>query len=278
MSDHPFVIPFIKMHGLGNDFVLIDSLNPETPAKLTLSPEQARQICDRRFGIGADQILWLKKAKDGVCDVRMEILNADGSVAEMCGNGIRAVGLYLHRGAKEKKPEYLVETLSGVQKVRVQGDQVVVDMGQPKLGAGFPEKGELLRLKERELHYYDVNVGNPHAIFFVNDVDRFPVEEVGALVETHRRFPNRTNVEFVEVRGENEIKVRVWERGAGITLACGSGACAAAVASIALKKTHASLDVQLPGGKLKLTWKGEGSPILMEGPAEEVFRGVYRLR
>jgi diaminopimelate epimerase len=271
-------LPFTKMHGLGNDFVVVDSLNPDTPAKLNLTPQRARQICDRRFGIGADQILWLKKAKDGVSDARMEILNADGSTAEMCGNGIRAVGLYLSRGSKEKKTDYAIETLSGVQKVKVQSESVVVDMGTPKLGAGFPDKGELLRIQDRELYYYDVNVGNPHAIFFVEDVDRFPVEEVGALVETHRRFPNRTNVEFVEVRSEKAIKVRVWERGAGITLACGSGACAAAVASIALKKTLSSIEVQLPGGKLLLTWKGEGSSILMEGPAEEVFRGVYHLR
>ena len=268
-------LPFVKMQGLGNDFVILDDVSHGGGAQISLPTSLAKQVCDRRFGVGADQILWLKQPHDKACDVRMEIVNSDGSIGEMCGNGVRAVALFLNRYGIEKKLEYRVETLGGIQKVQIHGSNVLVDMGIPKLGAGFPQEGELIRLKDRELRFFEVNVGNPHAIFFVDNVGRFPVEEVGPLVETHRRFPNRTNVEFIEVRSPTSIKVRVWERGAGITLACGSGACAAAVACVALKKTEPMMDVQLPGGKLKIGWNGPSTSVMMEGPAQEVFKGIY---
>ncbi|MBI2712012.1 MAG: diaminopimelate epimerase [Bdellovibrio sp.] len=276
-------IPFVKMHGLGNDFVVLDSrgqsASPSAPVDLKISPKQAQRMCDRRFGIGADQILWLKKPLNSNLDVRMEILNADGSVAEMCGNGIRAISLYLFAEDQERKTEYSVETLTGVQRVTIdpQSLTVCVDMGLPKLGGGFGSGGETLQVQGQTLRFFEVNVGNPHALFFVDSVDTYPVEKLGPLIEVHPRFPQRTNVEFIEVVDPTKIKLRVWERGAGITLACGSGACASAVGCIATSKTNSPLEVELPGGTLNLSWNGPGTSVFMRGPDTEVFRGVYSL-
>jgi diaminopimelate epimerase len=267
-------IPFTKMHGLGNDFVILDDLGPKpsTP-KGELSSDLAKAICDRRFGIGADQILWLRKPHHPAHDIRMEILNADGSVAEMCGNGIRAVALYAHRYGPEQKSVYQVETLAGLKTVHLRGTQVAVDMGAPRLS---DLSGEKLEVGGREFQFIEVNVGNPHAVIYVDQVSDFPVEKWGPLIENHPRFPKRTNVEFVEVMSSKKIQVRVWERGAGITLACGTGACASAVASIATGRVHSPVQVYLPGGDLQISWDGtqQGS-ILMEGPATEVFKGTY---
>jgi diaminopimelate epimerase len=268
------MIPFIKMQGLGNDFVVIDDLGRPPGLAHAVDAGLARRICDRRFGVGADQVLWIRNPQARGADARMEILNADGSTAEMCGNGIRAVALHLFRnGPAPGRARYAIETLAGLLAVEVHGDRVRVDMGVPRVG---PAAGETLAVDGRTLRFVEVNVGNPHAVFFVDDVAAVALERLGPLVENHARFaPARTNVEFVEVTGRGSIRVRVWERGAGVTLACGTGACASAVAALATGRAHGRLTVGLPGGDLLIGWEGEGKPVLMEGPAEEVFRGEF---
>jgi len=276
-------ISFTKMHGIGNDFIVVDDFFAKAPGaaptKTSLTAEVARAMCDRRFGIGADQILWLKPAQASTADFRMDILNADGSVAEMCGNGIRAAVLYFHDRVKPQKARYEVETLAGLKwadvHLRDGARQVIVDMGEPRLLGGFPQTGESLDVANECLSFFEVSMGNPHAVFFTDE----PVEKYGAQIETHPRFPERTNVEFVQVEGPQTIRVRVWERGAGITLACGTGACASAVASIATGRVKSPVTVKLPGGILTIHWSmdsnGSKGPVLMEGPAEEVFSGQY---
>jgi diaminopimelate epimerase len=270
-------LPFLKMHGLGNDFVLIDALTPFTSH--ILNPELARRICDRRFGVGADQVLWLKPAQAGNgADARMEIFNANGSMAEMCGNGIRALVLYLFRyGPKPGQHSYLIETLAGIKKVQIHGELISVDMGIPVLGGGFLKEGEVIQVAGRQVRFYEVNLGNPHAVIFADRLDVVQLEQLGPAIETHLRFPHRTNVEFVQVLNASEIRVRVWERGAGATLACGTGACASAVASLATSQVKGDVQVHLPGGTLQIRWPGVGSSVVMTGPAQEVFRGEFIL-
>ena len=268
-------LAFTKMHGLGNDFVVIDDLFGSTNAEKLLDDNLARRLCDRRFGIGADQILWIRKSSAN--DAIMEIVNADGSRAEMCGNGIRAVALYMDRRSKNRKPEYAIETLGGLIRVRMEGDDVAVDMGKPGLGQGLPKAGERILAGGKEFRFYEVSMGNPHAVIFVPDVLAFPVEEFGPKIENHERFPKRTNVEFVQLPSRGLLVVRVWERGAGITLACGTGACASAVAAIATGQAENSLKVRLPGGDLKIEWQGPGYSVLMTGPATEVFSGQFKI-
>jgi diaminopimelate epimerase len=279
-------IQFTKMHGLGNDFIVIEDIEG---SECLWTPYRVQRLCDRRFGIGADQILLLKKPQNALLDIRMEILNADGSIAEMCGNGIRAVALYLsrRRGAENSgnSARYQIETLAGVKSVEIQGSEVCVDMGSPQLGLSFQTGGERIEIGDQPYEFFEVHVGNPHAVFFVKNVLDFPLEIVGPQIENHPRFPKRTNVEFVEVIGEHAIQVRVWERGAGITLACGTGACAAAVASLGTGRVTTQavahggghwIDVQLPGGGLKISWKNEPEvSIRMLGPAVEVYSGAF---
>jgi diaminopimelate epimerase len=288
-------IPFIKMHGLGNDFIVFDGVNV-SQGKLRdqihkLTPAFARKICDRRYGIGADQILWIRPAKSKKAVARMEVMNADGSIAEMCGNGIRAVALYLSSengrkrrsgktsGRKTRKNApatsevYPIETLVGVLDVEVKGSFARVDMGKPVVGPQ-PEK---LSGSGTQVEFWEVSMGNPHAIIFTESLDACPVETQGPLIEKHARFPKRTNVEYVQVNNRNKITVRVWERGAGITLACGTGACASAVASIVAGKVKSPVQVELPGGALTIEWSGDPRhSVFMTGPAEEVFRGEIR--
>lgn len=274
-------IPFTKMQGLGNDFIVIDGIGRNEREAPILAGEaageMARRLCDRRFGIGADQILCLEAAKDPSCAFRMGIWNADGSSAEMCGNGIRAVALYHIRrqsASPEGKPqEYRIETLAGIKTVQVQGDQVRVDMGQPV----FAPSGEKLQVEGREVVFHEVSMGNPHAVIFVESFSNLPIERLGPAIETHSRFPRRTNVEFVRVAGDRAIEVKVWERGAGITLACGTGACASAVAALATGRVTGPLEVRLPGGNLEIEWGGAGRSVFMTGPAVEVFQGEIDL-
>ena len=276
-------IPFVKMQGLGNDFVVIDDLGKPWGFCQKIGAEQARAICDRRYGIGADQLLWLKSPQDPRAQARMEVFNADGSMAEMCGNGIRAVGIYLNRlgpshdGASGSR--YLIETLIGIFPVVVEGAWVSVEMGLPQLGPGFESEGEVLRLSDglgvQAFRFFEVNMGNPHAVIFSDGpVDQVALEKWGPQIENHSRFVNRTNVEWVEILGPSSIRVRVWERGAGVTLACGTGACAAAVAAIQTGRVNSPVSVTLPGGTLEVSWSF-GSSVVMKGPAELVFRGEY---
>ncbi|MEK6577726.1 MAG: diaminopimelate epimerase, partial [Bdellovibrionota bacterium] len=210
--------------------------------------------------------------KNGRADARMEILNADGSMAEMCGNGIRAIALYLNRYGAIKKASYRIETLAGVLPVELQGNQVRVGMGIPKLQS---LREEVLNLNGKDHLYLGVEVGVPHAVFAVDDVSVVPLETWGPVIENHSRFPNKTNVDFYQVLSLHKIKLRVWERGAGPTLACGTGACSTAVAAIFLGRAKSPLEVELPGGVLKIEWKGVGKPVIMTGPAVEVFRGEW---
>jgi diaminopimelate epimerase len=268
---------FIKMHGLGNDFVVIDGLLPGKPAlarqKKLVTPDFARRICDRRFGIGADQLLWITPPRSKGAVAEMQVLNADGSVAEMCGNGIRAVALYLDRALpkSKRKKSYPIDTGAGLLQVEVDGDFARVNMGVPRYG----KKPKTLKLpKGPELSYRDVSMGNPHAVLFVDDPWNHPVGEQGAVIEKLREFPKRTNVEFVHAEDEHTLVCRVWERGAGLTLACGTGACAAAVAAVLEGACESPVEVKLPGGSLKIEWE-PGGPVWMSGPAQEVFRGEW---
>jgi diaminopimelate epimerase len=273
---------FTKMHGLGNDFVVIDGLLPGSDElarqKKIVTTEFARKICDRRFGVGADQVLWIVPPVSKTASAGMGVLNADGSVAEMCGNGIRAVALYLDKRlprAKRKKI-YPIETLAGLLEVEVKGDQARVMMGLPRVG----KVEEELLVGIDLVPFWSVSVGNPHAVIFVEDVWNYPAGERGPIIEKHARFPKRTNVEFVRAESESALDCRVWERGAGLTLACGTGACAAAVAAIASGRCKSPVEVKLPGGSLVIEWAGAGKkkpePVYMSGPAEEVFQGEWR--
>jgi diaminopimelate epimerase len=273
-------LSFIKMHGLGNDFIVIDGVLCSKPEfalqKKNLTPQFARRICDRRFGIGADQILWIKPPKTKIATAEMEVINADGTTAEMCGNGIRAVALYLDGELPKarRRSIYPIDTGAGLLSVEVKhskkGSSVRVNMGIPKF-----KEGLTLRIADGiEISYTDVSMGNPHAVIWVDDLDSYPTAARGAEIETHQRFPKRTNVEFIHAKSGRILDVRVWERGAGLTLACGTGACASAVAAILGGKCQSPLEVRLPGGSLLIEW-ARGGTVFMSGPAEEVFRGSW---
>jgi diaminopimelate epimerase len=273
-------IGFWKMHGLGNDYVVIDNMDGKLDGQ-DLGRLAAR-ICRRRFSVGADGLLLL--CSSSVADVRMRIFNADGSEAEMCGNGIRCLAKFcFERGVAEKR-ELTVETLAGVKRVWLDVEDgtvgsVTVDMGSPVFERKrIPMSGEgkcmdeELTVGEERFRVTCLSVGNPHCVIFVEDVEAFPVGKVGPAVEVHPVFPNRTNVEFVQVIGDDELKIRVWERGVGETLACGTGACAAVVAANVLGKAKSPCTVHLPGGDLEISY--ENDRILMSGPAEKAFEGV----
>ncbi|MCL5104365.1 MAG: diaminopimelate epimerase [Armatimonadetes bacterium] len=272
---------FVKMHGAGNDFVVIDG------AKENIAEEQlaavARGACDRRLGIGGDGIILVLPSR--VANFRMRMFNPDGSEAEMCGNGIRCFAKYLFDRKMHQDVVMTVETLGGVKTLKLNAaggkiQTVRVDMGEPKLlRSEIPMRGdntkvvaEPLKVAGKKLEITCVSMGNPHCVTFVPHVSDYPVEKIGPDVENHPSFPQRTNVEFVELINQQEIRMRVWERGAGETLACGTGACAAAVASMLNDKVSRKVTVHLPGGDLFIEWLGDNK-VFMTGPAEEVFEG-----
>jgi diaminopimelate epimerase len=266
------------MHGAGNDFVVLDGIREELPPLAPL----ARRLCDRHFGIGADQVLVVRDSTRA--DFRMEIFNADGSQVEMCANGIRAFFKYLRDHGHTGEEEIGVETLGGVVRPRWAGPGLVtVEMGSPVFAAAeIPTtlgdgEGPLLDLPlevdGEKIRVSSVSMGNPHAVVFVPDPERAAVERLGPLLENHAAFPNRVNVEFVCAESRTRLRQRTWERGTGETLACGSGACAAAVVSILRGAVDRSLSVLLRGGELQISWEGEGAPVMMTGPAAEVFSG-----
>ncbi|MGE0615630.1 MAG: diaminopimelate epimerase [Bacteriovoracia bacterium] len=270
---------FLKMHGLGNDFVVID--DRKAKRRHVVTKATARRLCDRHFGVGADQILHLVPAARGSrSDARLEIWNGDGTRAEMCGNGARAVGVYLSRyGARRTKTArtFQIDTDAGPIGLELVGrDQVRVAMGFPRLGRKHGQEGELIAVAGKQFRFHEVSMGNPHAVIFVKDLSRIDLAALGPLIEKHARFPERTNVEFVVVKSKSRIQVKVWERGAGATLACGTGACAAAVAAIDTGRARSPVSVELPGGKLKLEWKA-GKAVYKTGPAAEVFWGEIEL-
>jgi len=272
---------FTKMHGLGNDFVVIDLLNRRLPGL----KGKARLICDRRFGVGCDQIIVILKSRKA--DYRMRIFNADGGEVEMCGNGIRCFAKYLWDRDDpiiRKKKQIDVETLAGIIRPRmVKGGMVEVDMGEPTLDGPDIPTAFTGRVIDKPLtdgkdayRITAVSMGNPHMIIFTDNVDGIKLEDVGPGLEHNKNFPNRTNVEFVEVKSKSRVKACVWERGSGATLACGTGACAVAVAAALNGKTGRKVDVDLPGGTLMIEW-AESNHVLMTGPATEVFTGVMNL-
>lgn len=276
---------FVKMHGAGNDFVVLNCLNKEVPEALL--PGLSRDICDRRFGIGGDGIILVLPSRSATFKMRM--LNPDGSEAEMCGNGIRCFGKYVFDHQLTPETGITVETLAGVKTLKMAAVQgrvktVKVDMGSPEFrrevipmkgtGSSEPVIGEVLRVAGRKLEATCLSMGNPHCVIFAENLETFPVEKIGPQIENHRLFPQRTNVPMVQVLNKGEIRVRVWERGAGETLACGTGACAAAVASSLNGYTGREVLVHLAGGDLRIDWTGDNR-ILMEGPAEQVFTGEY---
>jgi len=270
-------IKFTKMHGIGNDFVVIDCRNIEAHVIQAAS----EKLCDRRFGIGADQLLLLHDSDKA--DFRMEIFNADGSEVEMCGNGIRCFALYLKTHGLTDKTELEIETLGGIIRPTVREDLVEVNMGKAILeGREIPVNldgrvvSRPLEILDRTFDITCVSMGNPHCVIFVDDVENFPLTKYGPVIEKHELFPNRINVEFVEVINDREVRMRVWERGSGETLACGTGACATAVASILNEKVARRITVHLAGGDLDILW-GEDDTVYMTGPAEEVFEGVIEL-
>jgi diaminopimelate epimerase len=274
---------FTKMHGAGNDLVVLDGLREPLPA----FERHVKRLADRRFGIGFDQLLVLKPSTSA--DVRMEIFDADGSQVEMCGNGIRCVLKYLRDAGHTRKQELSVETLGGVVTPRWDGELVRVDMGPPILApakiptqlgdptSAGPLVDAALAVGDQSLRVTCVSMGNPHCVLFVDDVETVPVTTLGPSVEHHAMFPNRVNVEFVQLVGRGRVKQRTWERGTGETLACGSGACAVGVAGVLRGVTDRRVEVELRGGTLLIEWDGPGKSVFMTGPAATVFKGEIEL-
>jgi diaminopimelate epimerase len=272
------------MHGLGNDFILINCLERKLPEQ-TL-PDLARRICDRHFGVGSDGLILALPSR--VASFRMRIFNSDGSEAEMCGNGLRCFASFVREEGLTSERQLLVETLAGVRKTHltVKGgkvESVRVDMGAPLLdrkdipvkGDGPRAVGEKMKLMGERIEATCLSMGNPHCVIFVDKVDTFPVEKVGPAVENHNLFPRRTNVEFVQVISASELRMRVWERGAGETLACGTGASAAVVAGNLTGRTGRKAMVHLRGGDLSVEWSASDDHVYMTGPVETVFRGEW---
>ncbi|MBW2270093.1 MAG: diaminopimelate epimerase [Deltaproteobacteria bacterium] len=276
------VLPFTKMHGAGNDFVVLDGVSSELPE---LEPLAAR-LCDRHFGIGADQLLVVRPSESA--DFGMQIFNADGSQVEMCANGIRCFYKFVRDRGLTGADEIGVETLSGIVHPRWAGPgRVTVDMGRPVLApAEIPttlgeDPGPVLdaplEVAGQRLAVSSVSMGNPHAVIFVDDPATAPVEELGPLLERHPAFPNRVNVEFVTAVSRERIRQRTFERGTGETLACGSGACAVAVVSMLKGVVERRVAIELRGGELEIAWEDSDSSVFMTGPAAEVFTGTFPL-
>lgn len=274
-------LKFAKMHGLGNDFVLVEDFD----LSLRDYGQAARVLCDRHYGIGADGLVLLQPSKQAAC--KMRIFNADGSEAEMCGNAVRCVGKYLFERRLVQTEKVLLETFSSVLTLQlaVKGDNVntvTVNMGKPELDSTkIPVKGksrtvlsEPLAAAGREFKVTAVSMGNPHCVIFVPDLQEVPLATWGPAIEVHRQFPRKTNVEFVHVKSPHEAHVLVWERGVGPTLACGSGACAVLVAGVLNNKLEREAEINLPGGSLTVRWAEEDGHVYMTGPAQEVFSGV----
>lgn len=274
-------IEFTKYHGLGNDFILIDNRATSEPC---LTPEQAIAWCDRHFGIGADGVIFVLPGQAGT-DYTMRIFNSDGSEPEMCGNGIRCFARFVAEleGITETR-SYQIHTLAGVITPKLEADGLVtVDMGEPRLLAAeipttlmSPDQkviNQPLEVSGQTWQVTCVSMGNPHCITFVEDVAAIPLEAIGPQFECHSAFPKKTNTEFIQVVRPDYLKMRVWERGAGITLACGTGACASLVAGVLTEKCDRRATVELPGGPLLVEWSAADNRLYMTGPAEKVFTG-----
>lgn len=272
---------FTKMHGLGNDFVVVDA----TRTAVDLTPERVRFLADRHFGIGCDQLLVVEAPTQPGVDFRYRIFNADGGEVEQCGNGARCFVRFVHDQGLTDKTRIRVETQSGLIEPRLEADgQVTVDMGAPRFEpedipfiSDSDAVVQALSLGDVQVLITALSMGNPHAVQVVADVDTAPVTSLGPAIETHARFPARVNAGFMQVVDEHHIRLRVWERGAGETLACGTGACAAVVAGIQRELLVSPVRVDTRGGSLRIAWDGPGKPVLMTGPAVTVFEAEIEL-
>lgn len=271
---------FTKMHGIGNDYVYVNCFKE----KVHNVSEVAKFVSDRHFGIGSDGLILICKSK--TCDFKMRMFNADGSESEMCGNGIRCVGKYIYDNKMTDKSVVNIETLGGIKTLEMQivknkVTTVKVDMGEPNLiptlipvnSKNDTFINQPVKILDKTLNITAVSMGNPHAICYVDDVSNYDIEKYGKVMEVHELFPKRTNTEFVEVIDRKNLKMRVWERGAGETLACGTGACAVLVASVLNDLCERSVTIQLLGGQLNIEWNKEDNHIYMTGSATTVFTG-----
>jgi len=274
-------IAFTKMQGLGNDFIVIDAVRQA----VSLEPEKIRRLADRHFGIGCDQVLVVDPAQGSDADFRYRIFNADGSEVSQCGNGARCFARFVNEKGLTDHDTIRVETRAGQLVLNlVAGNEVLVDMGVPRHA---PDQIPLAKPSEAKLYALDVDgervefaavsMGNPHAVLHVASVRAAPVERLGPLLESHPLFPERVNVGFIEIVDPHRARLRVYERGSGETLACGSGACAAAVVGIEQGLLKSPVDIELPGGHLIINWQGRGFPVMMQGPAVTVFEGEIDL-
>lgn len=272
---------FSKMHGLGNDFVVIDGIRQQ----VDLTPERVRFLADRHFGVGCDQLLVVERARQTGVDFRYRIFNADGGEVEQCGNGARCFARFVREQGLTDRCEIRVETMSGVITLTVEDNgEVTVNMGVPVFDPGrIPFESasdafvQLLDVAGTPCAITALSMGNPHAVQVVADVDLAPVAQVGPAIESHQRFPARVNAGFMQVVDAHHITLRVYERGAGETLACGTGACAAVVAGMVRKLLESPVRVTTRGGELRITWAGEGQPVFMTGPAVTVFEADIHL-
>lgn len=274
-------LKFTKMHGLGNDFVVLDGISQ----RVTLTSEQCRKIADRHFGVGCDQILVVEKATHDGADFRYRIFNADGEEVEQCGNGARCFLRFVLDKGLTRKTEIQVETAGGTIVPRLEADhRVTVNMGVPRFEPEeIPFEARkraltyLLLVKKRRVEISTVSMGNPHAVQVVKNVDKAPVTTQGPLIEKHARFPQRVNAGYMQVVNRGRIKLRVYERGVGETLACGSGACAAVVAGIQRGLLDKQVVVETRGGELNVRWDGAGKPVRMTGGAVTVYEGTIEI-
>lgn len=275
------LLRFTKMHGLGNDFVVLDLVTQHFVVK----KHHIRKIADRNFGIGCDQVLLVEPPTRPDVDFRYRIFNQDGDEVEQCGNGARCFARFVREHRLTGKTEIRVETKGGLLTLVIgEGNQVQVDMGVPVFHpADIPFSAESeagtypIEVNGQSLDIAAVSMGNPHAVLAVNDIENCDLETQGPLIESHARFPNRVNAGFCQTVNRNHIRLRVFERGVGETLACGTGACAAAVAGMDRGELQSPVQVDLPGGSLRIEWQGRGSPVIMTGPATTVFEGQISL-
>ena len=276
---------FTKMHGLGNDFVVIDAINQA----IDLSADQVRLIADRHFGVGCDQLLLVERSRLEGAEFRYRIFNADGGEVQQCGNGARCFARFVHDTGLTASKTIPVETAGGTIKLELEDDgQVTVDMGVPSFAPeSLPFVPDLADRNDSEYHRLVVNgekyaigavsMGNPHAVLLVDSVDEAPVNTLGAAIESHERFPERVNVGFMEIMDRSRIRLRVFERGAGETLACGTGACAAVAIGIHNSLLDHAVQVELRGGNLTIRWQGDDTSLFMTGPAQTVYKGQMTL-
>ena len=279
------MIKFTKMHGLGNDYIYIDCIKGE---KIENPSYLAKTMSNRHFGIGSDGLILI--CKSNIADFKMQMFNYDGSEAEMCGNGIRCVGKYVYDNELTNNKIITVETLGGIKKLKLniknkKVETVEVDMGEPifeaekipVLSDKYPVKNLKIIAEDKEFTFTCVSMGNPHAVTIIKNVIDFDVQRYGEILEKSKIFPQRANIEFVQILDKENVKMRVWERGTGETLACGTGACATVVACNLNGYVKNDVNVELPGGILKIKWNKENNHVYMTGPAAKVFEGEIEL-